>query len=187
MKNTLLSIVAVIFFSLPNLTAQEISKMKKPQIFQTLPKEYIEHQELQQQKRLAENSEDWWQPGTVYYNPNQENEQRALYQYNELGDKTLIAHQRINDLNEWIDTQQRIYKYHEDDNLKSDHLMKYDTIYKIWKDVEKYDVSGKKRHVSRVTCHENPTTVDISHLPSGIYIVKITTEAGVTTKKVVKK
>jgi len=40
--------------------------------------------------------------------------------------------------------------------------------------VEIYDVHGKKCHVSRVTRHE--TEIDISHLPAGIYFVKIANE-----------
>jgi hypothetical protein len=49
---------------------------------------------------------------------------------------------------------------------------------------EIYDVYGRKCHVSRVTCHEN--NIDISHLPSGIYFVIVTTEIGCVVKKVVK-
>ena len=49
--------------------------------------------------------------------------------------------------------------------------------------VEVFDVYGRKQsHVSRVTRNEK----NISELPAGIYFVKITTEKGVVTKKVIK-
>jgi len=51
--------------------------------------------------------------------------------------------------------------------------------------VDIFDVYGRKCHVSSVMCHEN--TIDISHLNSGIYFVKITTEQGTVIKKVVKQ
>jgi hypothetical protein len=35
--------------------------------------------------------------------------------------------------------------------------------------IEVFDVYGRKCHVSRVTCHD----IDISHLPAGVYMVKI--------------
>ena len=51
--------------------------------------------------------------------------------------------------------------------------------------VEIFDIYGRKCHVSRVTCHE--IKINISHLPAGVYFVKVTTEQGTVTKKVVKK
>jgi hypothetical protein len=52
-------------------------------------------------------------------------------------------------------------------------------------DIEIFDLFGRKQsHASRVTCHESK--VDISHLQAGIYFIKITTEQGIITKKIVK-
>jgi hypothetical protein len=49
--------------------------------------------------------------------------------------------------------------------------------------IEIFDMYGKKQsHGSRVTGHE----INISHLPAGIYFVKITTKLGEIVKKVVK-
>ena len=50
--------------------------------------------------------------------------------------------------------------------------------------VEVFDVYGRNCHVSRVTSSEND--INISHLPAGVYFVKISTEAGEVTKKIVK-
>jgi hypothetical protein len=51
-------------------------------------------------------------------------------------------------------------------------------------DIEVFDMYGKKQnHVSCVTRHE----IDISHLQSGIYFVKIFTEKGEIIKKIVKQ
>jgi len=54
-----------------------------------------------------------------------------------------------------------------------------------WKleNVEIIDIYGKC-HLSLVTCHEN--NIDISHLQMGIYFLRIATEKGVITKKIVK-
>ena len=49
--------------------------------------------------------------------------------------------------------------------------------------VEVFDVYGK-RHASRVTCNE--MTIDISDLQVGIYFIKITTDKGIVTKKIIK-
>ena len=49
--------------------------------------------------------------------------------------------------------------------------------------VEIYDIYGRKCHVSRVTRNEN---IDISDLSNGIYFLKISTEHGMVTKKIVK-
>jgi hypothetical protein len=46
-------------------------------------------------------------------------------------------------------------------------------------------IEDEKRHVSRVMCNE--IGLDISGLPSGMYFIRITTETGVITKKIVKK
>ena len=50
--------------------------------------------------------------------------------------------------------------------------------------VEVFDIYGK-RHASRVTSNE--MTIDISDLPVGIYFLKIVTEKGIVTKKIIKK
>ena len=51
--------------------------------------------------------------------------------------------------------------------------------------VEVFDVYGKA-----LQSHKSPmspeTTINISHLPTGIYFIKITTEAETTTKKIIK-
>jgi hypothetical protein len=51
--------------------------------------------------------------------------------------------------------------------------------------VEVFDVMGKC-HSSLVTCHSSLVTLNISHLPTGIYFVKIQTENETITKKVIK-
>jgi len=51
--------------------------------------------------------------------------------------------------------------------------------------VEVFDVYGRN-HSSLVTCHASLIKINISHLQSGIYFVKITTEAGITTRKIIK-
>jgi len=60
------------------------------------------------------------------------------------------------------------------------------------KNIEVFDIYGRKLNLS--TCplvhsftRSLTTTIDISHLQSGIYFVKITTETGVVVKKVVKE
>jgi len=52
--------------------------------------------------------------------------------------------------------------------------------------VEIFDAYGKC-HVARGTRHSSRVTLNISHLHSGIYFVKITTEVGIVVKKVVKQ
>ena len=52
-------------------------------------------------------------------------------------------------------------------------------------EVEVFDVYGRNCNVSRVTCHENK--INISHLQAGIYFVKIQTEIGEITKKIIKQ
>ena len=52
--------------------------------------------------------------------------------------------------------------------------------------VDVFDVFG--RNVSRLTSHiSHPLSIDLSHLPSGIYFVRITTETGTVVRKVVKQ
>ena len=53
-------------------------------------------------------------------------------------------------------------------------------------DVEIFDAFGRMQNVESRK-QKSETFVDISHLSSGIYFVKITTEKGVITQKVVKK
>jgi poly(A) polymerase len=60
----------------------------------------------------------------------------------------------------------------------------FDAAYKMM--LEEGEKLGVTCHVSLVTRHSSRVTLNISHLHSGIYFVKITTEAGITTKKVIK-
>jgi hypothetical protein len=53
-------------------------------------------------------------------------------------------------------------------------------------DVEVFDVYGK-RHASHVTNNGNESTIDISQLSAGIYFLRLTTEKGFITKKIIKK
>jgi len=48
------------------------------------------------------------------------------------------------------------------------------------KDIEIFDILGKKQKT------ENRKTIDINHLQSGVYLIKITTVKGVVTKKIIK-
>jgi len=48
--------------------------------------------------------------------------------------------------------------------------------------VEIYDVYGKKQ----LTIDNGQLTINISHFSAGIYFVKITTENGIVTKKIIK-
>jgi hypothetical protein len=53
--------------------------------------------------------------------------------------------------------------------------------------VEIFDVYGRK-NVTSVPCHDcHETILNISHLQSGIYFIKVTTEQGEIVKKVVKQ
>ena len=52
--------------------------------------------------------------------------------------------------------------------------------------VEVFDVYGRI-HSSLVTRHASLITINISHLPAGLYFVKIYTEAGMVVRKVVKQ
>jgi hypothetical protein len=54
--------------------------------------------------------------------------------------------------------------------------------------IELYDVFGRNINLStRPLVHSSTITLDISHLPVGIYFVRINTENGSVTKKVIKK
>jgi len=51
-------------------------------------------------------------------------------------------------------------------------------------EIEFFDIFGRKQgHIPCIKCYE---TIDISYLPSGVYLVKINTEKGVVTKKIIK-
>jgi len=50
--------------------------------------------------------------------------------------------------------------------------------------VEVYDVYG--RNLLSSTANHTPQTLDISHLPAGVYFVQVITDEGIITKKVVK-
>jgi len=52
--------------------------------------------------------------------------------------------------------------------------------------VEVFDIYGKC-HPSRVTRHASHVTLNISHLPAGVYFVKISTEEGIVVKEVIKQ
>jgi len=54
------------------------------------------------------------------------------------------------------------------------------------KSVEVFDIYGRKCHASRVACYSSPVTLNISHLQAGTYLIKINTEAGTKTLKVIK-
>jgi len=54
--------------------------------------------------------------------------------------------------------------------------------------VEVYDVNGKKQIAEcRVQQVEREMVIDISHFPAGVYLVKVITEQGEITKKIVKQ
>ena len=53
--------------------------------------------------------------------------------------------------------------------------------------VEVFDVYGRKLSSNHLITSSPHHLINISHLHSGIYFVKITTEAGEVVKKVVKK
>jgi len=55
------------------------------------------------------------------------------------------------------------------------------------KSVEVFDVYGRRLLTSLVSLMSFETTINIAHLPAGIYFVKISTEAGVAMRKVVKQ
>ena len=52
-------------------------------------------------------------------------------------------------------------------------------------EIEIFDVFGRACNVLRVTCNENE--INISHLPTGVYFLRITTKTGIVTKKIIKE
>jgi len=52
--------------------------------------------------------------------------------------------------------------------------------------VEVFDVYGRKHESTKARKHEGEVLIDISHLSAGIYFVKIRTEAGIVTQKIIK-
>ena len=52
--------------------------------------------------------------------------------------------------------------------------------------IEIFDVFGKKYQVSHLTSHISYHLIDISDFPSGIYFIRITTDEGTITKKIIK-
>ena len=69
-------------------------------------------------------------------------------------------------------------------------LANYETTFSVSQlgieEVEIYDIMGKKHPTVNYQL-STVNSIDISQLPAGIYFVRITTEKGVVTKKVVKK
>ena len=55
------------------------------------------------------------------------------------------------------------------------------------KSIEIYDVMGRKALTSPVSFPSPETTLNLAHLPTGVYFLKIQTENGVVVRKVVKK
>ena len=53
--------------------------------------------------------------------------------------------------------------------------------------VDIYDVSGRKVLTSPVSLMSPETVLNISHLPAGLYFVKIHTEVGAVVRKVLKE
>ena len=53
------------------------------------------------------------------------------------------------------------------------------------KKIEVYDIYGKPLDILQINDYQ--TDIDISTYASGIYIVRIATELGVVTKRIVKK
>jgi len=54
----------------------------------------------------------------------------------------------------------------------------------ILKSVEVFDVYG--RSVGAYPCGRPKTTINIAHLQAGLYFVKVSTDAGVITRKIIK-
>ncbi len=53
--------------------------------------------------------------------------------------------------------------------------------------VEVFDIMGRNVYLStRSPVHSSTITIDISHLPTGIYFIKIKTKIGIVTQKVIK-
>jgi uncharacterized protein YjdB len=53
--------------------------------------------------------------------------------------------------------------------------------------VEIFDLMGRSVGANNIRPNENEISIDISHLPSGVYFIRIQTENGAVTKKVVKR
>jgi hypothetical protein len=53
--------------------------------------------------------------------------------------------------------------------------------------IEIYDIYGRKQKCTKARMHESTNVIDISHLQSGFYFVKISTEKGTVVTKVIKK
>ena len=53
--------------------------------------------------------------------------------------------------------------------------------------VEIFDIYGRKQNNFQFSIFNSPLKIDISHLSSGIYFVKISTKAGETVRKIVKE
>ena len=53
-------------------------------------------------------------------------------------------------------------------------------------DVEVYDIRGR-RVVEVISSEDNQYTLNLASLETTIYFVKVHTEAGTTTKKIIKK
>jgi len=51
----------------------------------------------------------------------------------------------------------------------------------------RYDIGRKQKAESRKQKTEDEIVIDISHLPAGVYFVKVATEQGEITKKIVKQ
>jgi hypothetical protein len=51
--------------------------------------------------------------------------------------------------------------------------------------IEIFDVIGRIQN-AKINMQNAEITIDISHLPAGVYLVKIQTETGVITQKVMK-
>jgi hypothetical protein len=60
-----------------------------------------------------------------------------------------------------------------------------DTLY-IRRDDEVFDAYGRKLSSHHLITSSSNHLINISHLPAGVYVVKILTENGVITRKVVK-
>jgi len=60
--------------------------------------------------------------------------------------------------------------------------------YKAWEEmnIEVFDVFGRRMSIAHPSLRGGLGGLDLSHLPSGIYFLKIQTETGVVVRKVVK-
>jgi hypothetical protein len=57
--------------------------------------------------------------------------------------------------------------------------------------IEIFDLMGRMvmpvETLRATSLQQHPTTINISHFPSGVYFLRITTESGVVVRKVVKQ